>query len=46
MSWLETPRYCLYDTINGNINHDVWGSAPNSDTYPSSREDHGLGGGS
>ena len=26
------------------INLDVWGSAPNSDAYQSSREDQGLGG--
>ena len=44
MSCLETPRYCQHGTVYVNINLDVWGSVPNSDAYPNSREDQGLGG--
>ena len=43
MSWLETPGYSQYGTVYVNINLDVWGSAPNSDAYPDSRGDRGLG---
>ena len=39
-----TPILSIYGTVYVNITMGVWGSVPNRDAYPSSREDQGLGG--